>query len=324
MFDSVDDFETVLSTSGLAPVHNVRPVGGRFRADVRTGGLGRLRVIQLVTPEGECRREARHAGPNDDRYWQVDLMLRGRARVEQAGRSVVLGPADLSVIDPARPVRIASSAAAHVSVLIPREDLRLGAADSARLLGTRIPTGDGPGALVGSVIRGLAGSRTEVDPCSADRSAAAVIELISVALDAQLGLSRSTPDDALRHRIVGYVEARLSDADLCPAKVAAVHHVSTRRVHRLFEDQPLTLAALIRSRRLERCHVDLSRGDLPVGAVAARWGFSDVAHFSRLFKRAYGYNAVALTSKNPARMINAPLTASANDESHDAAATERS
>jgi AraC-like DNA-binding protein len=92
-------------------------------------------------------------------------------------------------------------------------------------------------------------------------------------------------------RIHAFIEEHLSEPDLGPGIVAAAHHVSLRYLHRLFEAQDTTVAAWIRSRRLERCRRDLadpgSRA-VPVGAVAARWGIPDPAHFSRLFRRAYG------------------------------------
>lgn len=122
-----------------------------------------------------------------------------------------------------------------------------------------------------------------------------------MALSAQLNDERPASDEALRSRVVGFIEARLSDRDLTPAKVAAAHHMSVRRLHKLFEDQPLTVAALIRRRRLEQCRAELAGTDRTVAAVAARWGFADPAHFSRLFKATYGYNAAALTSSNRAR-----------------------
>ncbi|MFI0468320.1 helix-turn-helix domain-containing protein [Saccharopolyspora sp. 5N102] len=53
----------------------------------------------------------------------------------------------------------------------------------------------------------------------------------------------------------------------------------------------MTVAGRIRQLRLERCHHNLAnpRHDYqPVHAVAARWGFTDSAHFSRVFRAAYG------------------------------------
>ena len=57
-----------------------------------------------------------------------------------------------------------------------------------------------------------------------------MIELISVALQAQLGDVCPCPDEALRDRVLGYIEARLPDQDLAPAKIAAAHHISLRRL----------------------------------------------------------------------------------------------
>jgi AraC-like DNA-binding protein len=76
----------------------------------------------------------------------------------------------------------------------------------------------------------------------------------------------------------------------------------------------LTVAALIRQRRLERCHADLAGTDHTVAAVAARWGFADPAHFSRLFKARYGYTAAALMSNNRARTIKASAGRPGQDE----------
>jgi AraC-like DNA-binding protein len=99
-------------------------------------------------------------------------------------------------------------------------------------------------------------------PGPADRSAAAVIELISVTLEARLDdEARPGSDEALRDRILGCIEARLSRRELAPAMLAAAHHISVRRLHKLFEDQPESVAALIRRRRLERCRADLTQSE---------------------------------------------------------------
>jgi AraC-like DNA-binding protein len=51
------------------------------------------------------------------------------------------------------------------------------------------------------------------------------------------------------------------------------------------------VAGWIRQRRLERCRTDLADPllrTMPVSAIAARRGLPDPAHFSRLFRGAYG------------------------------------
>lgn len=299
-------FQEAHAASGLPPVRSGRHGGGEFRADVVGGALGPLTVVELATPEGECFRDARCARAQDEQLWQIDLVTRGRARVQQGRGVAELGPADLVLIDPSRPVRFAGTDGTHVTMLVPRRELRLRAGDAARLAGVPISGAGGPAALVYTLARDLARSLDGFRAGEADRSAAAVIELLSVALHTRLGHSRPSPDEALRERIVGYLEARLSDGDLAPATIAAAHHISLRRLHKLFQDEPMTVAALIRHRRLERCRAELTRDDRTVAAVAARWGFADPAHFSRLFKATYGYNAAALTSNNRAREVKVP------------------
>ncbi|WP_406135008.1 helix-turn-helix domain-containing protein [Streptomyces sp. NBC_01089] len=299
-----DSFLETLDQRGLPPLRGGRPPAEGFRASVVSRDLGPLRLTELVTPQGECFRDARSVRAADSELWQVEVVARGQVRAEQGGSTAVLGATDLVLIDPVRPVRFASSATTHVTVLMPRHLLRLGADDAARLTGVRIPGDRGPGALVSSLVRDMARSLDGFRAHEADRSAAAVIELIAVALSARLGDARPVADEVLRTRIIGFIEARLSDRDLTPAKVAAAHHVSVRRLHKLFQDQPLTVAALIRRRRLERCRADLTaRQHSTIAAVAAGWGFTDPAHFSRLFKATYGYSPGAHVSNECAQMV---------------------
>jgi AraC-like DNA-binding protein len=92
-------------------------------------------------------------------------------------------------------------------------------------------------------------------------------------------------------RIHAYIDSHLGDPGLSPAVVAAAHHISLRYLHKLFEPEPHGVAGLIRQRRLERCRdglLDPAQADRPVAGIAARWGFSSAAHFSRVFRDAYG------------------------------------
>jgi uncharacterized protein (TIGR02246 family) len=110
---------------------------------------------------------------------------------EQGGNTAVLRPGDLVLIDPVRPVRFVTTATTTVTMLVPKRLLRLGPDAAGRLAGVRIRGDRGPGALVSSLARGMARSLAGFRADEADRSAAAVIELIAVALSAQLDDPRS-------------------------------------------------------------------------------------------------------------------------------------
>lgn len=60
-----------------------------------------------------------------------------------------------------------------------------------------------------------------------------------------------------------------------------------RSLHRAFESSGLSVAEIVRLRRLAAARDDLMAGT-SVAAAARRWQFSDTSHFSRSFKRQYG------------------------------------
>ena len=98
--------------------------------------------------------------------------------------------------------------------------------------------------------------------------------------------------DAVRDQVVGYIRASLGDPRLSRTTVAAEHRMSPRTLDRLFAGQAWSISGYIRHERLEAVRRDLENPALRqrrVSALAARWCFFDAAHFSRLFRDAYGY-----------------------------------
>ncbi len=127
----------------------------------------------------------------------------------------------------------------------------------------------------------------------------AALDLLTVALAGRLDRHGEVRPDvsqrALLLRVRAFIEDRLADPRLSPATVARAHHVSLRFLYKLFEGERASVAGLIRERRLDRCRRDLldpSLGGVPVSAIAARWGLTNAAHFSRAFRAAYGVSPV--------------------------------
>ena len=97
----------------------------------------------------------------------------------------------------------------------------------------------------------------------------------------------------MRLQILAHIRAHLADTELTHSQVAAVHHMAPRTLHRLFEHEPYTVTDYIRARRLEATMRDLTDPLLAhrsIAAIAARWCFTDQAHFTRAFHTRYGVN----------------------------------
>ncbi|GGP94060.1 helix-turn-helix domain-containing protein [Streptosporangium pseudovulgare] len=212
-----------------------------------------------------------------------DLPARNRfdAWREADGRSVVS-------------VETSSPEADGLILRFPHGALPLSRAEVERLLARRLPGHEGVGALLADLLRDHSAQRASHVPGVDARVVTAVLDLLAALLTQEPGADRPPADTSHAStvaRVQAFIEHRLADPGLSPALVAAEHHVSVRHLQKLFEEQGLSVADWIRRRRLERCRRDLAdpaRNDLPVRAVAARWGFTSESHFNRAFRAAYG------------------------------------
>lgn len=126
-------------------------------------------------------------------------------------------------------------------------------------------------------------------------SAAEAVAIRTATLDLLQGLnanegleSNSAVSDSMRQRVEAWVVQGLLDGEVTPEAAARAQGISLRSLHRLFADTDHTFSGFVRSVRLERARNDLMTGALTVQSVASRWGYSDVSHFCREFKRVYG------------------------------------
>jgi AraC-like DNA-binding protein len=290
--ERIDYWERAIAVT-LLPMRGRHSGAGDFRAEMVAGTVGALRVAQASTPQGECFRTPKLIRQIDPDVYQVDVMCTGEVVAEQNDRQVRLGAADIAFVDPARPVRYLSTPSTHVSVLFPRVMLPLPADTVARLAPIHIPGDRGTGALVSALTRELPRRLDECRTGEAVRLGSAVVDLLGTALAARLDrdLRVGHRPQALLTHIYAYIDAHLGDRSLSPASIAAAHHISVRYLHKLFQPEPTGIAEWIRQRRLDRCRHDLldpSLRERPVAAIASRWGLPDAAHFSRIFKNAYG------------------------------------
>jgi AraC-like DNA-binding protein len=88
-----------------------------------------------------------------------------------------------------------------------------------------------------------------------------------------------------------FIQRHLADPNLKPAVVASELGMSRRNLARLFANHGTTIERAIWSQRLAAARRDLldpRLSDHSVTAIAFSWSFSDAAHFSRSFLKAYG------------------------------------
>ncbi|MGC0334035.1 AraC-like DNA-binding protein [Streptomyces sp. SAI-170] len=279
----------------VVPVQiTLRERGGSFCGRISAGRLGCLRLASIEADAHRAARTPTLIAGSDEAYLTVAVQTSGTATLVQDGRHTVVGEGDLVVYDTARPYALDyperfSSRQVHV----PRRALGLPEEDIRRISGVALDVSEGPGAVLTPFLTRLVASAHAYTPTEAGRLAAGVVDLFTTLVAAA---GTATGPEAWREQLVrrvrDHIDRQLGDPGLSPESVARAHHISVRYLHRLFEEEGTTVARLIRRRRLEECARELTVPGRPapsVSEIARRWGFANPAHFSRVFRGAYGF-----------------------------------
>jgi AraC-like DNA-binding protein len=270
-----------------------------FWATLTATRFGALTVTSLSTrcdEPYEVLRTPALIRRSDPGAYRLVLNRRGRSGIAQDGRDNALGTGDLALYDTSRPFdgwRGPDLAPNDwVMVTFPHGLLPLSPSVVRPLLGVPMSGSRAVGVLVSGFVGRLATDVDRYTPQDVPGLSATLVDLIAILVARNAGDTAPEPDQrTLMVRVQAFIRNRLVDPGLTPAVIAAAHSISTRQLQRLFQESGLTVTAWIRECRLEHCRRDLAdpllRGR-PVHLVAARWGFTDAAHFSHVFRAAYG------------------------------------
>ena len=278
----------------FVPLH-VKPLrDGPFRGEIAADRLGAVQVCAVSADPSQVDRTPRLIARSDAEYLLVGLVQRGSAVIQQDDRETVLRAGDLACYDSTRPYTLACPEDFSIlEFMLPHHLAHLNSDKTSEVTAIRFCAAEGVGALVSPFLTRLAShSRDYAD--SADSLSQTVGDLLATMLADGRPRPRGdlhAPRRAMFLRVRAYIDQNLADPDLSPEQIAKAHHVSVRYLQKLFSDEQETVTAWIRQRRLEGCRRDLARpfaAGRTVASIAAGWGFMDPAHFSRVFKTAYG------------------------------------
>ncbi len=230
---------------------------------------------------------------SQDNYLAV-VLLSGRYLLEQNGREVFLQPGDMAIYDATRPHRIQCPREfSKLIVTIPRSMMRARLAGVEHCTALRIPGDAGVGAVAANFIRCAA---RQADSLRADEFVALAdhsLDLLtrSLASVRPQGFSLSRSRSFSLARVKDFVACHLADPMLDTAMVAAGTGLSARYINDLFRDEEASLMRYVWQQRLENCRKDMLNPLLAgqrISDIALRWGFNDLAHFSRAFRQRFG------------------------------------
>ncbi len=280
--------------ASFVPLEVSRIGSDPFWGRLRTVDLAPAHVSEITASPHMVERTASLLHGGESAYYKASLQMAGTGLLIQDGREAVLRPGDLAIYDTGRPYSLVFENDMRMLVLMfPRELLGLPPEVISQLTAHRFASDDGLGAMIIPFLQNVAQNLDHVGGVTGPRLVQSAIDLLTTMLANELDLD-ADPGDAhqlLLQRIRHYIDQHLGSPELGPAQIAGAHYISTRHLHGLFREKGTTVSTWVREQRLEKCRRDLMdplSAHLSVGAIAARWGFVEAAHFSRVFKAAYG------------------------------------
>jgi AraC-like DNA-binding protein len=295
------DFVRQISATTWVPMEFRSEYRADFQGEFQVSGLGPMQVVVLEVMPVTVLRTPHLISQADPDMLKMYLVCDGSPSVvEQGGRQARLSAGEFAFYDTRRPYEVACGVGGDgptrvLTFMFPPSLLPLARNRLRQLTATRIAATAGLGELTSQFLLQLARNVDHYSPAEAARLSAAALEVLAVRMAHELDARDWETPEARRHALLttvqSFIQQHLGDPELSPAAIASAHHLSLRSLHQLFNGEGLTVAGWTRQRRMDGCRRDLADPGLaarPIAAIAARWGFSSAADFSRAFRAAHG------------------------------------
>lgn len=276
--------------------HDSRPENqSTFHASIQTGVLADIGVVVFENAAMHCWRTPRQIAQTPADMLLLCRQLTGTLGLEQDGREIVLSVGDVTLIDPQLAYGAKFSAESSLLLLkIPPRLLEARLGSTRQMVFRSITPSDAAGGLTSSFLAMLPHYVGRLQGAAEQIVRDQVLDLLAVSLATAIGAERpriSSAHSLALTTVRAAIEARLTDAALDPAGIAAAAGISERYANAVLAHEGTSIARLILATRLSRCRKALEdplQAHRTLSEIATGWGFSDMTHFGRRFKRAYG------------------------------------
>ncbi|MAS04862.1 MAG: DNA-binding protein [Ahrensia sp.] len=263
----------------------------RFRGDLTTRSLGSVGLSRLRTEPLQYERLPRHIGRTTEEEFLITLPQRSPIVFRQMNREVRCDAGGFILERGDAPYRFSYEDSNDLLVLkVPKTLLAGYVPEPDRHCAKVFDGRSGMGGLFSSTARRL--YRQEIGSIAAPVVSRHLLELLTLALE-DPGAAEPDTLSSVRaahlRRAEEFIQSNLTDPSLTPELIANACGISKRYLHDLFRDVNGTVSQQIRDQRLvaARNMLEVAR-NRTIADIAYRFGFSDQAQFSRLFKARFG------------------------------------
>jgi len=271
----------------LLATPSTRDLQGR----IRSVEVAEARVRRIAGTEHRFQRRPQDISHGDaPELLNLVFLNRGTTIVEQDGRVATLRAGDFVFYDSSRPFDFRTRGDFDYTILLLPRDL-LGQSERVLRSCTVRPRSSAHG-VAGMTRRLLSSLVTPGRPVLGPTHARAIQDtLVDTVAPLLPSMEPTASAETLLLLARAHIQRNLADPDLSPGSVAAACEISVSYLHRLFDDQPSTVAAYIREERLRvaaQMLVSPLHRNASIATIGSACGIVDAAHFSRMIRRRFG------------------------------------
>jgi AraC family transcriptional regulator, positive regulator of tynA and feaB len=256
--------------------------------------LADLTVLVLDNSAMKVVRTGQHISRAATHDLFIARQISGRVAMEHDGREIIAETGDILLLDSTLPYSASfTSESVMLLVKVPRLALEARLGTVREVIARPVKTTAGEAGLVSSFLAALPAHVGSLGMTAQQMVREQVLDLASIALASETArkprLSSAQAFAAMKVRAA--IDARLSDPGLDADSVANAAGVSVRYANLVLSREGESIMRRIQTRRLARCRqaiADPLQAHRTLTEIAYAWGFSDMTHFARRFRAAYG------------------------------------
>jgi AraC-like DNA-binding protein len=265
---------------------------GDFYASVRQRRFGGCRLLSCTCDPIGGQRSVGNIARTAEHFLSVLYVQAGLEMIRIEGRDIVLKPGDMVLWDSERKMEFSvGERLQKLTLMVPEAQVRAAMPQAMDLVGVPVDSRRGAGALFVNHLETLEREIWTMSDAELAGLMPATLELLASAYQRVVPADGAKVKSILLQRVRRYILEHLNEPGLTPASIAGANRMSVRYLHLLFEDSGTTVAGWIRFQRIEHSKRELmnpSSRHRSITEIAYDWGFSDAAHFSKVFRKQVG------------------------------------
>lgn len=240
----------------------------------------------------------------DDEYICIVAQFGGGQNFQQGLREVEVKAGEVFIWNAQVPsVSLCSDGAEGRTCMVPFSLIKRKIGDPGSLIGRKSSSSNPLTRILYNNIVDFHNIVSELDDHQIPGMVSSILDILTCSLDSDLReFSGSKYQKEIFNRSVSYIHQNLEDYDLSIGSVSERLGIGTRSIQQAFMLAGSTFGAYLREQRLKeaaRALVSPVLANVSITEIACRFGFYDLAHFSRSFKQQFGCSPKVYRESRP-------------------------